>query len=53
MCVVVVLPLVPVMWMDGYAWSGRPSSSDRSVIRSRSGTIRFGWRANRPATAAA
>jgi hypothetical protein len=44
-----VLPLVPVTWIVGNARFGDPSRSSRSVIRSRSGTIRDG---KRPASAA-
>src|SRR4051812_3395205 len=43
---VVVLPLVPVKWMEGYARCGCPSRSIRSLMRSRSGTIRVGKRAS-------
>src|SRR4051795_10299125 len=45
---VVVLPFVPVMWIDGKLRCGEPSRSRRSMIRSRSGTIRDG---NRPSSA--
>src|SRR4051812_11344110 len=45
---VVVLPLVPVRWIDGKLRCGDPSRSRRSLIRSRSGTIRDG---NRPSSA--
>ena len=35
-----VLPLVPVMWIDGYARCGLPSRSSSASMRPRSNTIR-------------
>src|SRR5690349_22700408 len=48
-----VFPLVPVMWIDGYAFCGSPSASSNPSIRPRSKTIRAYPRPASPCSAAA